>query len=278
MRDWRDGDLDGIRELLRRSEVMRYLSGEPHARNDAWRSMAVAAGHWVLRGYGMWVVERKSDGAVVGRVGLINPEGWPGLEVGWTLGRALLGPGLRHRSRPRSDELWLPDARRRQAHLADRLRQQASQAVARRLGETRAGIRAGHRRAKLHRHIWSITPRGMAQARGSAMSDAPAVYRDRDFNVFLASRFFSTIAMQIQSVAVGWQVYEIARTPLALGLVGLAEFVPMFLLTLPAGDISDRFDQRKVLAVEPDRAKRLCGALLVALTFGHCTSACRSIW
>ena len=102
----------------------------------------------------------------------------------------------------------------------------------------------------------------------SAMSGAPAVYRGRDFHVFLGSRFLSTVAMQIQSVAVGWQVYEIARTPLALGLVGLAEFVPMFLLTLPAGDISDRFDQRKVLAASLF-VEALCGVLLVVLTLGH---------
>ena len=100
------------------------------------------------------------------------------------------------------------------------------------------------------------------------MSDTPAVYHGRDFNVFLASRFLSTVAMQIQSVAVGWQVYEIARTPLALGLVGLAEFVPMFLFTLPAGDISDRFDQRKVLAASLF-VEGVCGALLVLLTLGH---------
>ena len=98
------------------------------------------------------------------------------------------------------------------------------------------------------------------------MSDAPAaVYRDRDFRIFLGSRFLSTVAMQIQSVAVGWQVYEIARTPLALGFVGLAQFVPMFLLTLPAGDISDRFDQRKVLAASLF-VEAIAGALLMALT------------
>ena len=101
------------------------------------------------------------------------------------------------------------------------------------------------------------------------MSDAPAaVHRDRDFGIFLGSRFLSTAAMQIQSVAVGWQVYEIARTPLALGLVGLAQFIPMFLLTLPAGDISDRFDQRKVLAASLF-VEAIAGALLMALTFFH---------
>ena len=55
--------------------------------------------------------------------------------------------------------------------------------------------------------------------------------------------------MQVLSVAIGWQIYDIERTPLALGLVGLCEFLPMFLLTLPAGEIADRFDQRRVLAL-----------------------------
>ncbi|HEY5336882.1 MAG TPA: MFS transporter [Rhizomicrobium sp.] len=82
------------------------------------------------------------------------------------------------------------------------------------------------------------------------MTDSPpAIYRDRDFRLFIASRILSTVAMQVLSVAIGWQIYDIERTPLALGLVGLCEFVPMFLLTLPAGEIADRFDQRRVLAI-----------------------------
>jgi MFS family permease len=79
--------------------------------------------------------------------------------------------------------------------------------------------------------------------------NSPALYRDRDFRFFISSRFLSTVAMQVQSVAIGWQIYDIERTPLSLGLVGLCEFVPMFLLTLPAGEIADRFDQRRVLAL-----------------------------
>jgi len=79
--------------------------------------------------------------------------------------------------------------------------------------------------------------------------NSPAIYRDRDFSFFISSRFLSTVAMQVQSVAIGWQIYDIERTPLSLGLVGLCEFVPMFLLTLPAGEITDRFDQRRILAL-----------------------------
>src|ERR1700722_13647535 len=80
------------------------------------------------------------------------------------------------------------------------------------------------------------------------MSTHP-VYRERDFRLFLSVRIVSTLAVMIQSVAVGWQVYDMERTPLALAWVGLAEFVPMFLLTLPAGALVDHTDQRKVLSL-----------------------------
>ena len=68
--------------------------------------------------------------------------------------------------------------------------------------------------------------------------------------------------MQIQSVAVGWQIYDIAHSALALGLVGLCQFVPMFLLTLPAGDIVDRHDQRRVFAISLI-VEAVCGGLFL---------------
>jgi MFS family permease len=79
--------------------------------------------------------------------------------------------------------------------------------------------------------------------------DKPSLYRRRDLVGFISGRFLSTVAMQVQSVAIGWQIYNIANTPLALGLVGACQFLPMFLLTLPAGEITDRYDQRRVFAV-----------------------------
>lgn len=97
---------------------------------------------------------------------------------------------------------------------------------------------------------------------------ASPLYRERDLTIFLASRFLSTIAMMVQSVAVGWQVYDIARDPLSLGLVGLAEFVPMVLLVLPAGDIVDRFDPRIIFAASLV-GEAVCGALFLALAFIH---------
>jgi len=79
-------------------------------------------------------------------------------------------------------------------------------------------------------------------------SPPETIYRLRDFYFFISARFLSTMAMQVQSVAIGWQIYNMVHTPLALGLVGLCQFAPMFLLTLPAGEISDRFDQRGVFS------------------------------
>lgn len=103
------------------------------------------------------------------------------------------------------------------------------------------------------------------------MSD-PTIYRPRDFILFAISRFFSTTAMMVQSVSIGWQIYEIERTPLALGLVGLCQFLPMFLFTLPAGEMTDRFDQRKVLSAAL-LVQALCGAIFLTLSITGVTIA-----
>ena len=98
------------------------------------------------------------------------------------------------------------------------------------------------------------------------MTPAPSdIYRRRDFFSFISGRFLATAAMQVQSVAIGWQIYDIERTPLALGLVGACQFLPMFLLTLPAGEIADRLDQRRVYAGAL-AVQGLCAALFLVLS------------
>ena len=98
------------------------------------------------------------------------------------------------------------------------------------------------------------------------MTDSPTtVYRDRDFYAFVSARFLATAAMQVQSVAIGWQIYAITHSTLALGLVGLCQFAPMFLLTLPAGELSDRFDQRRILSTT-QAMQAVCGGLLLLLS------------
>src|SRR5689334_1247843 len=74
------------------AEVMRFLGG-PVGREQAWRHIALLAGHWVLRGHGQWALERRAEGRFLGRAGLWEPEGWPGLEIGWTLRRDAWGAG-----------------------------------------------------------------------------------------------------------------------------------------------------------------------------------------
>jgi MFS family permease len=75
------------------------------------------------------------------------------------------------------------------------------------------------------------------------------VFRYPGFVLYQITRLCIVIAMQMQSVAVGWQIYEITRRPLDLGLVGLAQFLPSILLFLVSGHIADRFDRRKLLTL-----------------------------
>jgi MFS family permease len=77
---------------------------------------------------------------------------------------------------------------------------------------------------------------------------ALAVLRNRDFARFAAGRVCATLAWQMMGVAVGWQVYALTHDTLALGFVGLAQFLPFVALVLPAGQIADRADRRLVLA------------------------------
>jgi RimJ/RimL family protein N-acetyltransferase len=92
LRGWRDGDLDAHAAMSADVEVQRFLQG-PLNRSQSWREMAFHVGHWALRGYGNWVVERKHDGEFLGRAGLWNPEGWFGVEVGWKFARRAWGHG-----------------------------------------------------------------------------------------------------------------------------------------------------------------------------------------
>jgi|SRR6185295_4326640 len=138
LRGWRNEDLDSYAPLVADPEVTKYLGG-PVSRADAWRGLAMMLGHWELRGFGLWAVERKSDNAFVGRVGLLQPEGWPGTEVAWTLGREYWGQGYATEAAkavlnygfqncPISRLISMIDAENR-----------ASQRVAERLGYTRNG-------------------------------------------------------------------------------------------------------------------------------------------
>lgn len=158
LRAWRNEDFEPLAEFLADADVMRYLGGKPLSRGDAWRSMSMSIGHWHLRGYGVWAVERKADKALIGRIGLINPEGWPRLEVGWTLGKPYWGQGYAtEAARAAMNYAFLTQPVGRLISVIDP-ENKASQAVAARLGETRGEQReltiAGE---TFTADIWSIS-------------------------------------------------------------------------------------------------------------------------
>ena len=104
------------------------------------------------------------------------------------------------------------------------------------------------------------------------MDASPAIVNSsalahRDFRRFLGAAFLAILATQIQSVAVSWQIYAIARTPLALGYAGLFQFLPMMLCTIPAGHLADRFDRKLILVFSNlFTAVASSGFLMLALT------------
>ncbi|MBD8481931.1 MFS transporter [Pseudomonas coleopterorum] len=76
-----------------------------------------------------------------------------------------------------------------------------------------------------------------------------AIFSQPGFRAFLMVRLAAMFAMQIQAIVVAWHMYDMTRHPLTLAYVGLAQFIPMVLLLLPAGDLLDRFDRRRILQI-----------------------------
>jgi len=74
-----------------------------------------------------------------------------------------------------------------------------------------------------------------------------AAFSHRDFTLYWLARFLASVALQMQAVAIGWQVYDVSRDPLDLGLVGLVSFLPAIVLVLVTGHVADRFDRRLVI-------------------------------
>ena len=93
-----------------------------------------------------------------------------------------------------------------------------------------------------------------------------AAFRHGAFLRFWAARFLTTFAAQIVSVAVGWQVYDLTRSPFDLGLVGVIQFIPSLLLVLVTGAVADRFGRRLIMGLA-SFLEALCALALLALAF-----------
>jgi len=104
-----------------------------------------------------------------------------------------------------------------------------------------------------------------------------ALLRQNDFLFFWGARFISTLAVQIQAVTIGWQVYTLARETghnegegaFLLGMVGLAQFIPLFFLTLTAGETADRHDRKMIMTAAIGVDIFCAGALGFLAWSGH---------
>lgn len=132
---WRADDFAEYERMCADPDVMRYLGGYTFSRLDAWRHMAFLAGHWHLLGYGHWAVEEKESGEFIGRIGFLNPAGWPGFEIGWTLRRESWGRGYATEGARRALEYGFTEMDREHVISLIHPENRASISVAERLGE-----------------------------------------------------------------------------------------------------------------------------------------------
>jgi RimJ/RimL family protein N-acetyltransferase len=140
LRWFREDDFEPHRQICRDPEVMRFLGdGKPMNDIEVWRQLAWFMGHWYFRGYGIWAVEEKRTGNLVGRIGFISPIGWPGFELGWTLARSSWGKGYATEGAQRALRYCFEEMGRDHVISCIAPDNVASARVAERLGETVEG-------------------------------------------------------------------------------------------------------------------------------------------
>ncbi len=89
--------------------------------------------------------------------------------------------------------------------------------------------------------------------------DPYAVLRIKEFNFFLVTRFFLTMGIQLQSVVVGWQIYELTHDVVSLGMIGLTEAIPFIIVSFFSGHVADTFNRKRIVII--------FGTLLFFVTF-----------
>ncbi len=100
--------------------------------------------------------------------------------------------------------------------------------------------------------------------------DAYAALKIKDFMRFITARFLLTFAIQMQSVIVGWQIYQLTHDALSLGLIGMAEAIPFFCVALFAGHVADIVKRKKIILIT--NAVYFCCAIalfLIATSLHH---------
>jgi RimJ/RimL family protein N-acetyltransferase len=137
LRQWCGADIAPNTAMLADPAAGRFITADGKPVTDefvGWRNAAIMAGHWVLHGVGMFVVEEKSSGKFAGRVGPWSPPGWPGFEIGWGIASEFRGNGYAvEAARASIDWAFATFELDQIMHCIDR-ENIASQGVARRLG------------------------------------------------------------------------------------------------------------------------------------------------
>ena len=139
LRMWRNEDFAAYEKMCADPEIMKYLGGRTFDRLEAWRHMAFLVGHWQLLGFGHWAVEEKESGKFIGRLGFLNPEGWPGFAIGWTLAREAWGKGYATEGARRALDYAFHDLNKDHVISLIHPENKNSIRVAERLGETLEG-------------------------------------------------------------------------------------------------------------------------------------------
>jgi RimJ/RimL family protein N-acetyltransferase len=137
-------DAEAACALMADPEVARWLTpdGRPQDKAAAWRGFAGILGHWQMRGFGFFTVLDRRTGEFIGRVGPWAPEGWPGIECGWTLARRCWGMGYA-REAAIAAIAWTFAERPELSRIISLIdpRNVRSQSVARNVGETRTNAK-----------------------------------------------------------------------------------------------------------------------------------------
>ena len=102
----------------------------------------------------------------------------------------------------------------------------------------------------------------------AAAAPSESVFRHRAFALYWFSRIASILSFHMVVVAVGWQLYELTGSALDLGLLGLAQFAPMLVLTLIVGHVADRYDRRVILMLCQVTEAAAAGILLLGTAMG----------
>ncbi|HEX8929617.1 MAG TPA: GNAT family N-acetyltransferase [Actinomycetota bacterium] len=141
LRGWRPGDVRPYAAMLADPAAARFITrgGRPHDARQSWAEAAFMAGHWQLRGYGMFVVEERETGAFVGRVGPLRPEGWPALEIAWAVAPEAQGRGYATEAARAATEWTFATLAPQRIVSLIHAENAASRRVAEKLGERRSG-------------------------------------------------------------------------------------------------------------------------------------------